>query len=295
MREFSGRTAVITGAAGGFGLEFAKRAALLGMRVVLADVEAGALQRAHNLVESLGARVISQLTDVADPIQVQALADRAFAEFAGVHLLFNNAGVAPVGLVWEHTAQDWQWALSVNVLGIAHGLRSFVPRMLEQSDDSHIINTASVAGYLSPTGMGLYNVTKHAVVTMSETLHHDLRAVGSNIGVTVLSPAFVPTGIANSERNRPDHLRSEERVSEHTRRARESMLRAVSSGRLTAEDIASLTFAAIAERRFYLFTHPAILPSVKARHDAIAALAEPSDPFALRPALAPALAGNPAK
>lgn len=290
MDRFTDRVAVITGAASGFGLAFAQHAAALGMRLVLADVEAVPLERAASQLAATGAHVLSVQTDVSDAEQVAQLADRAFSEFGAVHLLFNNAGVAPVGLVWEHSAADWQWVLGVNVMGVANGLRSFVPRMLGQNDDSHIVNTASVAGFISPTTMGLYSASKHAVVTLSETLHHDLRAVGSSIGVTVLSPAFVPTGIAQSERNRPAALAENPTQTAATLRARASMERAVSSGRLSATDIAARTFEAIAERRFYLFTHPAILPSVNSRHAAIASGLDPDDPFARKPALAPVTA-----
>ncbi|MFZ9626599.1 MAG: SDR family NAD(P)-dependent oxidoreductase, partial [Burkholderiaceae bacterium] len=220
MERFADRVAVITGAASGFGLAFAQRAALLGMRLVLADVEAAPLERAAAQLVATGANVRAFQTDVSNAEQMAQLADRAFSEFGAVHLLFNNAGVAPVGLIWEQSAADWQWVLGVNVMGVANGLRSFVPRMLEQNDDSHIVNTASVAGFISPTTMGLYSASKHAVVTISETLHHDLRAVGSSIGVTVLCPAFVPTGIAQSERNRPAALAGDQVQTSATLRAR---------------------------------------------------------------------------
>lgn len=292
MQDLKGRTAVITGAAGGFGLAFARRALASGMRLVMADVEADALARAQRSLPASDGKVVTRVTDVAQAGEVDALAALAFQTFGEVHLLFNNAGVAPVGLLWDHTAEDWQWALGVNVLGVAHGIRSFVPKMLRQTSAGHIVNTASVAGFISPTTMGLYNVTKHAVVTLSETLYHDLRSVGSGIGVTVLCPAFVPTGIAHSERNRPQHLQSSAPDSPHTARAREAMRKAVGSGRLTADDIAYQTFEAIAERRFYLFTHPAILGSVKDRHESIQAGAEPSDPFARKPALTPVQKGE---
>ena len=283
MDCFTNRVAVITGAASGFGLAFAQRGASLGMRLVLADVEAAPLEAAAGRLRASGATVLACQTDVADAAQVAQLADRAFSEFGAVHLLFNNAGVAPVGLVWEHSAADWQWVLSVNVLGVANGLRSFVPRMLRQGDDSHIVNTASVAGFISPSTMGLYSASKHAVVTLSETLHHDLRSVGSSIGVTVLCPAFVPTGIAQSERNRPAALADDQAQTEASARAQAAMVKAVSSGRLSATDIADMTFEAIARRQFYLFTHPAILPSIQSRHAAIAAGQDPDDPFARKP------------
>jgi len=290
MKQFAGRVAVVTGAASGFGLEFARHAASRGMQLVLADVEPAALDVATAELRATGAQVLSCVTDVSNAEQVALLADQAFAEFGAVHLLFNNAGVAPVGLIWEHSAADWQWVLGVNVMGVANGLRSFVPRMLAQSDDCHIVNTASVAGFISPTTMGLYNASKHAVVTLSETLHHDLRSVGSSIGVTVLCPAFVPTGIARSERNRPASAVSDQAPTEATRRAQAVMERAVSAGRLSAADIAGMTFQAIESRQFYLFTHPAILPAVAGRHAAIASGAEPDDPFGKRPALSPSAA-----
>ena len=292
MDRFADRVAVITGAASGLGLAFAERAASLGMQLILADVEAAPLERAAAQLVETGAIVRAFQTDVSNAEQMAQLADRAFSEFGAVHLLFNNAGVAPVGLIWEQSAADWQWVLGVNVMGVANGLRSFVPRMLEQNDDSHIVNTASVAGFISPTTMGLYSASKHAVVTISETLHHDLRAVGSSIGVTVLCPAFVPTGIAQSERNRPAARAGDQVQTDATLRARASMERAVSSGRLSATDIAAMTFEAVAERRFYLFTHPAILPSVKSRHAAIAAGLDPDDPFARKSGLAPVAAGD---
>lgn len=283
MNRFTNRVAVITGAASGFGLAFAQRGASLGMKLVLADVEAAPLEAAAEKLRASGAEVLARQTDVADPVQVAELADCAFNDFGAVHLLFNNAGVAPVGLVWEHSAADWRWVLGVNVLGVANGLRSFVPRMLRQGDDSHIVNTASVAGFISPTTMGLYSASKHAVVTLTETLLHDLRSVGSSIGVTVLCPAFVPTGIAESERNRPAEFAGTEAQTEASLRARAAMVKAVSSGRLSASDIANMTFDAIERRQFYLFTHPAIIPSIQSRHAAIAAGQDPDDPLARKP------------
>jgi NAD(P)-dependent dehydrogenase (short-subunit alcohol dehydrogenase family) len=289
MREFRGRTAVITGAASGLGWEFSRRAVSLGMNVVMADVDAPLLERCAKLLSAEGALVLPVLTDVADASQVDLLADRAFAQFGAVHLLFNNAGVAPVGLLWETPVEDWKWAMGVNVMGVANGIRSFIPRMLGQGESSHVVNTASVAGLIAPTTMGLYNATKHAVVAISETLYHDLKAVGSRTGVTVLCPAFVPTGIADSDRNRPASLRPQRHdSSEQTRKAKLALERAVSSGRLSAAEVAKLAFEAVEEDRFYALTHPAILSSVKARHDAILGGTAPNDPFSRRPGLSPA-------
>jgi len=285
MQDFAGRTAVITGAASGLGREFARLAQSLGMRLVLADIDADSLDR---LVSELGARpnVVAVKTDVSDASQVQALALRARSEFGATHLLFNNAGVGSGGYVWENTERDWQWVLGVNLMGVVHGLRFFVPAMLESSragEPAHIINTASVAGWLSAPLMGIYNASKHAVVTLTETLYQDLRLAGSKIGVTLLSPAFVPTGIDQSERNRPARWASEAPSSASQRAAQAQSAKAVASGRIGAAEVAQMTFDAIRVDRFYVFTHPRILPTLSDRvHHAVQGLL-PADPYESRP------------
>ncbi len=287
MIEFAGKVAVITGAASGFGLAFARLGASLGMRLVLADIAQSPLEAAARSLAQSGVELIAEQVDVSRAEEVQRLADLAFARFGQVNLLFNNAGVAPVGLVWEHSPADWNWVLGVNVLGVVNGIRSFVPRMIEQGDDSHVVNTASVAGLISPQTMGAYNVSKHAVVALSETLFHDLRTVGARLGVTVLCPAFVPTGIHQSERSRPQALRNEREPTASMRTARAAMSKAVESGRLSADEVARLSFEAIRERRFYLLTHPGILGAVKTRFDDILDQRLPTDPFAHKPRAAP--------
>lgn len=285
MQDFVGRTAVITGAASGFGREFARLARSLGMRLVLADVDASSLE---TLVSELGARpnVVGVTVDVSDALQVRGLAARTQREFGATHLLFNNAGVGSGGYVWEHTERDWQWVLGVNLMGVVHGLQSFVPLMLESSragEPAHIVNTASVAGWLSAPLMGIYSVSKHAVVTLTETLYQDLHLAGSNIGVTLLSPAFVPTGIGESERNRPAHWLSQASPSASQRAAQAHIAKAIASGRITAADVAQMTFDAIRTERFYVFTHPRILPTLtdRVRH-AVEGL-PPADPYESRP------------
>jgi NAD(P)-dependent dehydrogenase (short-subunit alcohol dehydrogenase family) len=282
MFEFKQRTAVITGAGSGFGREFALMGASLGMNLVLADVQTEALAQTEQMASALGAQVLARKTDVANAEQVQALADAAFERFKGVHLLFNNAGVATGGLVWEQSLADWQWVMGVNVMGVVHGIKAFVPRMLAQAERSHIVNTASVAGLLSAQTMAVYNVSKHAVVTLSESLFQDLRITQANIGVTVLCPAFVPTGIHQSERNRPQDLRNEAPPTESMRAAQEASTKAVTSGKLTARQVAEMTFDAIRENRFYLITHPKILKSVELRMQDVLSQRNPSDPFAFK-------------
>jgi NAD(P)-dependent dehydrogenase (short-subunit alcohol dehydrogenase family) len=286
MKDFAGRVAVITGAGSGFGREFAREAHRLGMKLVLADVQRDALNAVVAELGDAGATLIGEQVDVARGEEVQRLADRAFAEMGAVHLLFNNAGVGSGGLVWENSDRDWQWVLGVNLWGVVHGIRHFVPRMIAGGAPGHVINTASVAGLVCAPNMGVYNVSKHAVVALTETLQHDLRLAGANIGVTLLCPAFVPTGIAQSHRNRPADLRADPPTASQ-RAAHAAITKAVEGGRLSAAQVAQMTFEAIAADRFYVLTHPQILPTVQLRFDDILQQRNPSDPFSTKPQLKP--------
>ncbi|CAM2174122.1 putative CLA biosynthesis dehydrogenase/reductase [Paraburkholderia sacchari] len=281
--QFEGRVAVITGAASGFGRAFAQQAASLGMKLVLADVDALALDETVQALRVQGAQAIGLRTDVRDPAQVDALAQAALDAYGKVHLLFNNAGVGSGGFVWESSARDWDWVFGVNVMGVANGLRSFTPIMLKQGERAHIVNTASVAGLLAPPAMGVYNASKHAVVALTETLYHDLRNVSTAVSCSLLCPAFVPTGIANAERNRPDDMRNDAPPTRSQQAADLQLQRAVRSGRLTSDDVAKVTFDAVREGRFYILTHPGILSSVKLRHEDIETLRNPTDPLSLKP------------
>jgi NAD(P)-dependent dehydrogenase (short-subunit alcohol dehydrogenase family) len=283
MFEFEGRVAVITGAASGFGRAFADKGAALGMKLVLADVDGNALAQTVAALRASGADAIGVPTDVADPAQIEALALAALDAFGKVHLLFNNAGVGAGGFLWENSANDWAWVFNVNVMGVAHGVRVFTPIMLRQGEPAHIVNTASVAGLLSPPSMGIYNASKHAVVSLTETLYHDLRNAGAQVGCSLLCPAFVPTGIADAERVRPDTLRNDAAPTRSQLAAGKQLHRAVQSGRLSAADVADMTFDAIAAGRFYIITHPAILDTVRLRHDDIEQQRNPTDPLSLKP------------
>lgn len=281
--QFEGRVAVITGAASGFGRAFAQQAAALGMKLVLADVDADALEGVVAAMRDQGAQAIGVRTDVRDPAQVDALAKATLDTYGRVHLLFNNAGVGTGGFVWESSAKDWDWVFGVNVMGVANGVRSFTPAMLVQGERAHIVNTASVAGLLAPSAMAVYNASKHAVVALTETLYHDLKNVGAQVSCSLLCPAFVPTGIANAERSRPDDLRNDAPPTRSQQAADLQLQRAVRSGRLTPEDVAKATFDAVREGRFYILTHPGILASVKLRHEDIETLRNPTDPLSLKP------------
>lgn len=282
MKDFAGKVAVITGAGSGFGREFARVGASLGMKLVLADIQADALAATASELQARGVELVAERVDVSKAEDVERLARRTKETFGKVHLLFNNAGVAAGGLVWEHSTRDWEWVLGVNLWGVIHGVRCFVPMMLEQGDECHVVNTASVAGLLSTQLMGVYNVSKHGVVTLTETLYNDLRLKGANVGVTLLCPAYVPTGINLSERNRPADAQPEGEETESMKAARAAMDKAVTSGRISAEDVANMTFDAIRENRFYVVTHPKILSSVELRLQDIAAQRNPSDPFTFK-------------
>ena len=206
MREFRDKVAVITGAASGIGRAVAERCVHEGMRVVLADVEEDALARAEATMSDTGATVLAVPTDVSAASDVEALARKTLEAFGAVHLVHNNAGVAVGGRIWENTVADWEWVMGVNMWGVIHGIRVFVPLMLEQNTEGHIVNTASMAGLVSGPGLGIYKVTKHGVVTLSETLHHELTQIEAKIGVSVLCPGFIRTQIMDSDRNRPASL-----------------------------------------------------------------------------------------
>ena len=287
MKDFQGKTAVITGAGSGFGREFARIGARLGMKLVLGDIQRDALDATVAQVQAQGADVVGLVGDVSRAADVQALADAAIERFGAVHLVFNNAGVGGAGgLVWESTEKDWQWVLGVNLWGVIHGVRTFVPIMLKQDCECHVVNTASVAGLLSAQLMGVYNVSKHGVVTLSETLYHDLRVSNAKVGVSVLCPAFVPTGIHLSDRNRPADLAEDAPPTPSQIAARKASEKAVTSGKISAVQVAETTFDAIRDNRFYILTHPKILNSVELRMQDVVAQRNPTDPFTYKPDVA---------
>ncbi len=290
MKTYQGGTAVITGAASGFGLEASRIAARRGMNVVMADVQQDALVAAAAEITALGAQVLAMRVDVAKAAEVEALGAATLARFGAPNFVFNNAGVGAGGLIWEHTLKDWEWVVGVNLMGVAHGVRVFTPMMLAAAKadpawQGHIVNTASMAGLLNAPNMGVYNVTKHAVVAMSETLFQDLRLVTDQIGASVLCPYFVPTGITRSERNRPTDLQSDAKPTRSQLIGQAMSDKAVSSGKLTAAQIAQFVFDAVDEGRFYIYSHPKSLGSVQTRLEDIMASRNPTDPFAHKPEL----------
>ncbi|GAA5265427.1 hypothetical protein ACOSOMT5_P1852 [Acidiphilium sp. MT5] len=282
MKEFKNRVAVITGAGSGFGREFARIGAARGMKLALADIEANALSAVADELRAQGAEILTERLDVSDGAAMERFADAVFARFGAAHLVFNNAGVGSGGLIWENTVADWEWVLGVNLWGVIHGVRCFVPRMIASGDEGHIVNTASVAGLLSAQTMGVYNVSKHGVVTLSETLFQDLRIAGSKLGVTVLCPAFVDTGIKDAGRNRPEALRNTAPPTASQIAAEAQSRKAVTSGRITAAEVAAKTFAAIEANQFYCLTHQRIMGAVQQRLEDIVQGQNPRDPFAAK-------------
>ncbi|HEY7761111.1 MAG TPA: SDR family oxidoreductase [Burkholderiales bacterium] len=278
MKEFKDKVAVVTGGASGLGLAMARRFAAEGMKLVLADIEEEALRRVELELRKAGVPVIGIWTDVSRSQDIERLAEKTLTTFGAAHVLCNNAGVAPGGAVWENTVADWEWVLGVNVWGVIHGVRTFLPIMLRQDTECHVVNTASVAGLLSVPNMGIYCVSKHAVVTLSECLHHDLAQRRAKIGVSVLCPAYVPTGIVDSERNRPALLRNPPRTKTAEELAREEQMRhAVLSGRISAEQVAEKVFEAVRHDRFYILTHPKIKAAIQARMEDILLERRPTD------------------
>jgi NAD(P)-dependent dehydrogenase (short-subunit alcohol dehydrogenase family) len=291
IQDFKHKTAVLTGAGSGFGLECARIGAALGMNLVLVDVQQDALDRVAAEMEAAGAEVLAMRVDVSKADQMEALAEATMRRFGAPHFVFNNAGVGSGGLVWENTVADWEWVLGVNVMGVVHGVRVFTPMMLEAAAkdpayQGHIVNTASMAGLLNAPNMGVYNVSKHAVVALSETLYQDLALVTDQISASVLCPFFVPTGISQSHRNRPADLRVPGVRPTRSQLIGQAMSdKAVGSGKVTAADVAQKVFDAIAANQFYIYSHPKSIASVQVRMEDVLQSRNPTNPFAHKPEL----------
>jgi len=271
MRELTGRVAVVTGAASGIGRCLAERCAAEGMRVVLADVEPEALEAAAARLRARGAEVLAVRTDVSRSEEVEALAAAALEAFGAVHLLCNNAGVGVGTSVWETSLEDWRWVLGVNLWGAIHGVRAFVPLMLRQAADCHIVNTASIQGLLTHHPLSSsYQVSKHAVVALSEQLHHELAQIKARIGVSVLCPGWVRTQIGVSGRNRPPAALAAPTgdFSPAYEAALERCIVALQNGD-APEAVADGVIEAVREGRFYILPHRQWLDAVRARLEGI--------------------------
>jgi NAD(P)-dependent dehydrogenase (short-subunit alcohol dehydrogenase family) len=269
MKNFSNRTAVITGAASGIGLELARAASARGMNLVLADLDPARLEEAARTLGAPADRLLLTKTDVSKEAEVSALADAAFARFGEVGLLCNNAGVGVSRVTWEHTLEDWRWVIDVDLWSVVYGMHFFLPRMMAQANGGHIVSTASAAGLLSTGGMSAYNVAKHGVVALSETLYRELKMAEARVGVSVLCPAWTPTNIHNSDAYRTPDFGKAAPAGELSARYQRRMAEAVTSGRLTAADMARHVFEAVAEDRFYVIPHRKLNQVIQLRLDDI--------------------------
>ena len=251
MKIFRDRVAVVTGAASGIGLALAERFAAEGMKVVMADIEAAALAAASDGLRRKGAEVRATRVDVSRPEDVERLADETYRAFGAAHVVCNNAGVAVIGAVHEHTLADWQWVIDVNLWGVIHGVRAFLPRMLGGGDEGHIVNTASMAGLTTAPFMSVYDVTKHGVVALSESMYKELAATGAPIGVSVVCPGLIDTNIMRSARNRPEALAEEGKAGPMAQAFGQALSDRLAGGYPPSE-VAEQVLAGLRDERFYI-------------------------------------------
>jgi NADP-dependent 3-hydroxy acid dehydrogenase YdfG len=285
MKEFRDKVAVITGAASGIGRAIADRCAEEGMKIVLADIEEKSLEQTERELKAAGATTLAVVTDVSKAGDVRNLANSTLSNFGEVHLLFNNAGVGVGGYIWECTLEDWKWVIGVNLWGVIHGIRFFVPIMLGQDTECHIVNTTSAAGLISSPHLGIYKVTKHGILSLSETLHHELAIRAAKIRVSVLCPMWVKTQLLEADRNRPTELQNDPAEQQRITTAPEyqdveNLVRTAVEGGLSCESVADCVFDAIRHDRFYIFTDPELVKTlVQLRTEDILQEREPTNPF----------------
>ena len=265
MDDLTGKVAVVTGGASGIGRAMADRFAADGMRIVSGDIEEAALTAAVDELRAAGAEAIGVVVDVTDPASVQSLADEAADVFGGWDVVCLNAGVGAGGPMWELGLADWEWVLGVNLWGVIHGVRTFVPAMVERGD-GHVVITASLAGLIAGPNMGPYNASKFAAVAIGETLAADLEAAGSGVGVSILCPAWVNTRIFESGRNRPEHLRGA--ADERAAIGREDAAAFFAAAMPTTE-VAERVVDAVRDRRLHILTHDYTEEALRGRVDRI--------------------------
>jgi NAD(P)-dependent dehydrogenase (short-subunit alcohol dehydrogenase family) len=251
MKQFRDRVAVVTGAASGIGLALAERFASEGMKVVMADIEGPALTTAADGVRRTAGAVMAVEVDVSRPDHVERLAEETYQAFGAAHVLCNNAGVAVIGAVHEHSLADWHWVINVNLWGVIHGVRAFVPRMLAGGDEGHIVNTASMAGLTTSPFMSVYDVTKHGVVALSESMYKEFVVTGAPIGVSVVCPGLINTNIMRSARNRPAELAEEGKAGPMAQTFGQGLADRLATGYPPSE-VAAQVFQGIRDSRFYI-------------------------------------------
>ncbi|HXA97080.1 MAG TPA: SDR family NAD(P)-dependent oxidoreductase [Candidatus Dormibacteraeota bacterium] len=276
MKQLRDRVAVVTGAASGIGLALAERFVAEGMKVVMADIEAEALATAADALKRRTPAVLATQVDVSRPDDLERLARETYAAFGAAHVLCNNAGVAVIGAVHEHTLADWQWVINVNLWGVIHGVRAFVPRMLAGGDEGHIVNTASMAGLTTAQFMSVYDVTKHGVVALSESMFKEFQVTGAPIGVSVVCPGLINTAIMRSSRNRPDELAEEGKAGPMAQAFGQSLSDRLAGGYPPSE-VAEQVVQGIREGRFYIVpAQPDVKSNIAIRAQDLLELRNPS-------------------
>jgi len=281
VREFKNKVAVITGAASGIGRAIAERCFREGMKVVVADIDEEHLAKAETELGAAGGTVLGVRTDVSKRSEVERLARQSIETFGGVHLLFNNAGVAAGGAPWEATWNDWEWVMGVNLWGVIHGVKVFTPLMLAQNTECHIVNTSSTAGLIVGGGSATYAVTKHAVVALSESLYLSLQQRNSLVRVSVLCPGLVRTDIVNAERHRPAELRNEAVTMSAEMQAGRAAFKNLIERATPPAKVADAVFDAIRREQFYILSHPEWMEAVQLRTDKLLRMENPEDPRAV--------------
>jgi NAD(P)-dependent dehydrogenase (short-subunit alcohol dehydrogenase family) len=276
MKQLRDRVAVVTGAASGIGLALAERFVAEGMKVVMADIEAEALATAADALKGRAPAVLATQVDVSRPDDLERLARETYAAFGAAHVLCNNAGVAVIGAVHEHTLADWQWVINVNLWGVIHGVRAFVPRMLAGGDEGHVVNTASMAGLTTAQFMSVYDVTKHGVVALSESMFKEFQVTGAPIGVSVVCPGLINTAIMRSSRNRPDELAEEGKAGPMAQAFGQSLSNRLAGGYPPSE-VAEQVVQGIREGRFYIVpAQPDVKSNIAIRAQDLLELRNPS-------------------
>lgn len=278
MQDFAGKVAVITGAASGIGRAIAEQCVALGVKTVLADVEQAALDQAGSHLQSRGGTVLCVRTDVSKRADIEALAGKAYDAFGQVHLLFNNAGIGAGGVAWEATWNDWEWAIGVNLWGVINGIKVFLPRMIAQQTECHVVNTSSGAGLIAGAGSAPYVTTKHAVVALSENLYLGLAQRKSPIKVSVLCPGTTRTNIAFCDRNRPEDLRNPPESMTPERQAGLAALKSILEKSTPSEKVAEDVFEAIRKEQFYVLTDPRWMEMIQMRVERLLKFENPLDP-----------------
>ncbi len=287
MRNFEGKVAVITGAASGIGKGLVRQCAAEGMRIVVADVDEKGLAEIGSEIETAGGEIFAVSTDVRQAESVDALAKATLDRFGAVHLVCNNAGVLLSGCAWERTDDDWRWVLEVNVFGVVNGVRSFIPLLLDQGEPAHMVNTASVGGLMVGPFLSPYIVSKHAVVALTESVYHELATLDTEVGISVLCPGPIATGINRSERIRPGDRSETRALGSNAEKEYESLLSSGIDGGMPPDEVGKIVFEGLRADRFWIYTHPVYTEAIQGRMESILAGTNPAHAMQLREELAP--------